>query len=342
MKHLKSIVGLIVALMLSTACNIDSDEGIFRQISKTEAEVEVGMAWILKLDGPKLYAHTAFGGLQSYNRTTKTWTRLDQAVAPVTNSMASSTGEILFTRTADGTTGLNTWFQLNGSDIPEDTGVDRAVVTTSHHGGWELAKGDTAGSFHLYRDAAAAAAQADLHTLFSPYPWVLVSDPETVLISGLASGSSTLYTHRLYVGGALTTVDAEIQESIVAFNYTAGDGKMVAVTSSGKVWKGTAADMAQNADSISFPTNGVAGKPIPTFIDGSGNLVFQGSSVFYSISIEGTVSQISDVYAQNLRASTFKVTSLLYDAANGDLYGGSAKNGLFVVEDLNADEVQWL
>ena len=144
--------------------------------------------------------------------------------------------------------------------------------------------------------------------------------------------------------GIFATITTPINNPIVAFAYDEISEKLVAITSDGKVYGGTKEgktfSMAAGDTTLSFLPNGITGKPIPSFIDSTGNLVIQGSSLFYSISPAKVVTQIQDSYASGLRASTFKVTSMILDGAV--LYGGTTKNGIFKVPDLNDDTVSWL
>ena len=344
MKRTLILAAILSLLAISLGCNIDAQEGIFRQISKTEAEVKVGSVELLAVDGTKYYAMSTLMGLLSYEN--NIWTRLDPATSPIARVMATSSDDIAYAPLSDPTTGTHTWYLLDGSDVPQAQAVSRFSFITTLHEGWEIAKTDSSQTeFDLYRDFGGDPVATDLETIFSENLWLLeiddaVSD-STVLVSGLQKDSTDTYVHKLYVGGAATSVDADIQDQIVAFSYNGTD--MIAVTKSGKVWYGDGTTMTEKADTtLSFPTNGIAGKPIPTFIDASGNLVFQGSSVFYSIAPNGTVTSISDRFSTNLRSSSFKVTSYYFDRTTGTLYGGTVKNGLFKVPDLAGDTVDWL
>ena len=97
--------------------------------------------------------------------------------------------------------------------------------------------------------------------------------------------------------------------------------------------------MAAGDTALSFLPIGITGKPSPSFIDSTGNLVIRGGSFLYSISPAKVVTQIQDSYAPSLRSSTFKITSMILDGT--DFYGGTAKNGIFKV-DLTDDSVDWL
>ncbi|MDX9809182.1 MAG: hypothetical protein RBT04_03420 [Sphaerochaetaceae bacterium] len=344
MKRTLILAAILSILAISLGCNIDAQEGIFRQISKTEAEVKVGSVELLAVDGTKYYAMSTLMGLLSYEN--NIWTRLDPATSPIARVMATSSDDIAYAPLSDPTTGTHTWYLLDGSDVPQAQAVSRFSFITTLHEGWEIAKTDSSQTeFDLYRDLGGAPVATDLETMFSENLWLLEIDDAvsaaTVLVSGLQKDSTDTYVHKLYVGGAATSVDADIQDQIVAFSYNGTD--MIAVTKSGKVWYGDGTTMTEKADTtLSFPTNGIAGKPIPTFIDASGNLVFQGSSVFYSIAPNGTVTSISDRFSTNLRSSSFKVTSYYFNRTTGALYGGTVKNGLFKVPDLAGDTVDWL
>jgi len=168
------------------------------------------------------------------------------------------------------------------------------------------------------------------------------------LVTGLKAGTNDEYTHVLYddsgVFATITTTGTVMNSPVVAFAYDEASTNLVAITSDGKVYGGTksgaAFSMTASDSTVSFLVNGIAGKPIPSFIDSAKNLVIQGSSLFYSISPTKVVTQIQDRYASGLRASTFKVTSMILDGAV--LYGGTTKNGIFKVPDLNDDTVSWL
>ncbi|MDD2405633.1 MAG: hypothetical protein PHU24_04155, partial [Sphaerochaetaceae bacterium] len=168
-----------------------------------------------------------------------------------------------------------------------------------------------------------------------------------VLVTGLAADSTSnniKYSHVLYdSSGIFATITTPINNPIVAFAYDENSTKLVAITSDGKVYGGTKSgttfSMAAGDTTLSFLPNGITGKPIPSFIDSTGNLVIQGSSLFYSISPAKVVTQIQDSYAPSLRSSTFKITSMILDGT--DFYGGTAKNGIFKV-DLTDDSVDWL
>ncbi|MDD4260418.1 MAG: hypothetical protein PHP38_11295, partial [Sphaerochaetaceae bacterium] len=248
-----------------------------------------------------------------------------------------------------------TWYKLDGSDQPRAQNLDRQpiVIGTSVYGGWELAAGTSSGSFDLYRDLTTKVV-ADLHNTFAAYPWLIAQDTTAggiVLVTGLAADSTSnniKYSHVLYDSSGIfatitTPINKPINNPIVAFAYDENSTKLVAITSDGKVYGGTKSgttfSMAAGDTTLSFLPNGITGKPIPSFIDSTGNLVIQGSSLFYSISPAKVVTQIQDSYAPSLRSSTFKITSMILDGT--DFYGGTAKNGIFKV-DLTDDSVDWL
>ena len=347
MKHIAQIVIIIAVLLTFIGCNMDASEGIFRQISKSEPIVDVGMTTILKIanSGTTIYALTSKGGLVRYDVDEKKWYRLDDET-PISHVLVASNGTDIMYTVYNGTT----WYKLNDSDNPIAQNLSRQVITTSLYGGWELSRGTASGSFDLYHDLTTKVV-ADLHNTFAAYPWLIAQDTTAggiVLVTGLAADSTKnniKYSHVLYdSSGIFATITTPINNPIVAFAYDEISEKLVAITSDGKVYGGTKEgktfSMAAGDTTLSFLPNGITGKPIPSFIDSTGNLVIQGSSLFYSISPTKVVTQIQDRYASGLRASTFKVTSMILDGAV--LYGGTTKNGIFKVPDLNDDTVSWL
>jgi hypothetical protein len=329
---------------------MDASEGIFRQISKSEPIVDVGMTTILKIanSGTTIYALSSKGGLVRYDVVTKQPVRLD-GESPISQVLVGSNGTDIMYTVYNGTT----WYKLDDSDNPIAQNLPpRQVITTSLYGGWELSRGTASGSFDLYHDLTTKVV-ADLHNTFAAYPWLIAQDTKEaggiVLVTGLAADSTSnniKYSHVLYdSSGNFTTITPSINNPIVAFAYDKNSEKLVAITSDGKVYGGTKSEsgttfiMAAGDTTLSFLPNGITGKPIPSFIDSTGNLVIQGSSLFYSISPAKVVTQIQDSYAPSLRSSTFKITSMILDGT--DFYGGTAKNGIFKV-DLTDDSVDWL
>lgn len=348
MKHIAIILMILSMLAAFIGCNMDATEGIFRQISKSEPIVDVGMTTILKIanSGADIYARTSKKGLVRYDVDEKKWYRLDDET-PISHVLVASNGTDIMYTVFDETT----WYKLDGSDQPIAQNLDRQpiVIGTSVYGGWELAAGTSSGSFDLYRDLTTKVV-ADLHNTFAAYPWLIAQDTTAggiVLVTGLAADSTSnniKYSHVLYdSSGIFATITPSINNPIVAFAYDENSEKLVAITSDGKVYGGTKSGttfiMAAGDTTLSFLPNGITGKPIPSFIDSTGNLVIQGSSLFYSISPAKVVTQIQDSYAPSLRSSTFKITSMILDGT--DFYGGTAKNGIFKV-DLTDDSVDWL
>ena len=344
MKHIAQIVIIIAVLLTFIGCNMDASEGIFRQISKSEPIVDVGMTTILKIanSGTTIYALTSKGGLVRYDVVTKQPVRLD-GESPISQVLVGSNGTDIMYTVYNGTT----WYKLDDSDNPIAQN-SRQVITTSLYGGWELSRGTASGSFDLYHDLTKVV--SDLNSTFSTYPWLIAQDTTAggiVLVTGLAADSTSnniKYSHVLYdSSGIFATITTPINNPIVAFAYDEISKKLVAITSDGKVYGGTKSgttfSMAAGDTTLSFLPNGITGKPIPSFIDSTGNLVIQGSSLFYSISPAKVVTQIQDSYAPSLRSSTFKITSMILDGT--DFYGGTAKNGIFKV-DLTDDSVDWL
>ena len=344
MKHIAQIVIIIAVLLTFIGCNMDAGEGIFRQISKSEPIVDVGMTTILKIanSGTTIYALTSKGGLVRYDVVTKQPYRLD-GESPISQVLVGSNGTDIMYTVYNGTT----WYKLDDSDNPIAQN-SRQVITTSLYGGWELSRGTASGSFDLYHDLTKVV--SDLNSTFSTYPWLIAQDTTAggiVLVTGLAADSTSnniKYSHVLYdSSGIFATITTPINNPIVAFAYDENSTKLVAITSDGKVYGGTKSgttfSMAAGDTTLSFLPNGITGKPIPSFIDSTGNLVIQGSSLFYSISPAKVVTQIQDSYAPSLRSSTFKITSMILDGT--DFYGGTAKNGIFKV-DLTDDSVDWL
>ncbi|MDD4842211.1 MAG: hypothetical protein PHH80_09750 [Sphaerochaetaceae bacterium] len=349
MKHIAIILMILSMLAAFIGCNMDATEGIFRQISKSEPIVDVGMTTILKIanSGADIYARTSKKGLVRYDVDEKKWYRLDDET-PISHVLVASNGTDIMYTVFDETT----WYKLDGSDQPiaQNLGRQPIVIGTSVYGGWELAAGTSSGSFDLYRDLTTKVV-ADLHNTFAAYPWLIAQDTTAggiVLVTGLKAGTNDEYTHVLYddsgVFATITTTGTVMNSPVVAFAYDEASTNLVAITSDGKVYGGTksgaAFSMTASDSTVSFLVNGIAGKPIPSFIDSAKNLVIQGSSLFYSISPTKVVTQIQDRYASGLRASTFKVTSMILDGAV--LYGGTTKNGIFKVPDLNDDTVSWL
>ncbi|MFA6765043.1 MAG: hypothetical protein WCR75_10405, partial [Sphaerochaetaceae bacterium] len=129
MKHIAQIVIIIAVLLTFIGCNMDASEGIFRQISKSEPIVDVGMTTILKIanSGTTIYALTSKGGLVRYDVETKQPVRLD-GESPISQVLVGSNGTDIMYTVYNGTT----WYKLHGSDKPIAQNLPpRQVITTS-------------------------------------------------------------------------------------------------------------------------------------------------------------------------------------------------------------------
>ncbi|MCK9287190.1 MAG: hypothetical protein M0P29_06485, partial [Sphaerochaetaceae bacterium] len=200
MKHIAQIVIIIAVLLTFIGCNMDASEGIFRQISKSEPIVDVGMTTILKIanSGTTIYALTSKGGLVRYDVVTKQPVRLD-GESPISQVLVGSNGTDIMYTVYNGTT----WYKLDDSDNPIAQNLPpRQVITTSLYGGWELSRGTASGSFDLYHDLTKVV--SDLNSTFSTYPWLIAQDTTAggiVLVTGLAADSTSnniKYSHVLY------------------------------------------------------------------------------------------------------------------------------------------------
>lgn len=341
MKIKSLFILVLVPLLLFTACNSDASEGIFRQISKSEKEVYVGKVDLLKVDSNgDIYALTADGGLQKYIPTTKTWTRLDGGQESVARALVTQTGDVYYTHYPTGTPRKHEWLKEDQST----TGVTRFVLNTSAHGGWELAKDDESASpYYLYLNLNPAPVEGtDLSSWFSYPPELLESENNALLLTGVDTADSSKYLHKLWTGAwhDLTLV-GNSSEAVVAFSFVNAK-QMVAITASGKIYQGSNEDykLTDSGQSLTLQTYGSSGKPVPTFLIGD-MLWMQGETEFYKIDrTNGTLTKISDKFAPNLRSHTFKVTSWL--VVGTEVYGGTAKNGIVKISNLDGESVKWL
>jgi hypothetical protein len=173
------------------------------------------------------------------------------------------------------------------------------------------------------------------------FPWIIAQDNNIILVSGRTLNDSDVYAHTMFnlnIDNNPIPISG-ISNPIVAFHF---DGtNYIFVASDGKVYKGTAPNALTTADTITFPVDGITGKPIPTFF-ANNKLYLQGTSAFYAINMTGTIDTIDEGFATNLRSTSFKVTSFIYDDVNDVLYGGTSKNGIFKVPSLAGDTVDWL
>jgi len=336
-----SLLVMLVAL-LAAGCNLDADEGLFRQISKSEPVVDVGRITLLDINGNDIYALTSYGGLQKYDTITKNW--LTNSIRPAISAndsnpiikanFNSNTDKFHFTTTAlEGEN--NNLYSYVSSANPAVELVSSAL---------QVIQMDPTVNLMLSKSVAGLKVrsidtQTDKFTItgYLDFPWMIAQNDTLVLISGRTAADPEVYAHTLFNttdnAVAITGIDAPI----VAFHF---DGThYIFIASDGKVWKGTNPVGLTTSETISFPVDGITGKPIPTFF-ADDKLYIQGTSAFYAIHMDGTVDTIEDGFATNLRSTSFKITSFLYDGS--DLYGGTAKNGIFNVPDLTGDTVNWL
>jgi len=340
MKNTLSILLLILLIVLVTiSCNLDADEGLFRQISKSEPVVDVGRITLLHIDTNDIYALTSYRGLQKYNTVTKYWlttsirpSDLDNDLNPITKANYTS-GTYYFTTMASEDDNSNLYSY--------DPSADPAVELVSS--GFQVIQMDTVSNLMLavIVDELKISPIDDQTTAFNvtgfmDYPWMIAQDENVVLISGRTVADPDVYAHTLFNSTTPVSITG-IDNPIVAFRFEGGN--YILVSSDGRVWKGTNPTELTTTETISFPVDGITGKPIPTFFYDD-KLYLQGTSAFYAIHMDGTVDTIEDGFATNLRSTSFKVTSFLYDGAV--LYGGTAKNGIFKVTDLAGDVVEWL
>jgi len=344
MKKTLSVLLLIVLVaMMATSCNLDADEGLFRQISKSEPVVDVGRITLLDKDGSDIYALTSYRGLQKYDATTKKWltTSIRPAISendlnPITKANYNNTSNTFFF-TTNALEGQNN--RLYSYD-PSTTTVnfinsDYQVIQMDPLNNLMLA--ESGGALKI----RTVDTQAEKSTIsgFLDFPWMITQDDNIFLVSGRTSADSTVYAHTMFnlnIDNNPIPISG-ISTPIVAFHF---DGtNYIFIASDGKVYKGTAPNSLTTTDTITFPVDGITGKPIPTFF-ANNKLYIQGTSAFYAINMNGTVDTIDEGFATNLRSTSFKVTSFLFDGAV--LYGGTAKNGIFKVTDLSGDAVDWL
>ncbi|MHC1693377.1 MAG: hypothetical protein AB9828_10185 [Sphaerochaetaceae bacterium] len=358
MKHVGPIIIIsIMILIFAIGCNSDVSQGIFRQITQSEKKAaDIGKVVLLTKSGDYLYCLTSNAGLQKYDTVNDTWTPLGRPSGdsnPIMKASYSSVNDcIYFTTRTDDTVASN----LYALDLSTD--VITAVSNTLKI--YEM----DAQELYFTARSSAAASDLNLYTLdvsdspvskldligldFVVYPHIMVQteNPVSILISGYDSdGANHHYVTSSDVGAEITGITSS---EIVAFHVFDGTPDvLVAVTADGKVWRGmynaltyTMAEVDSDI-SLTFELNGIEGKPIPCFFDGT-DLVIQGSSVFYSIDSTGAVDadSIDDLYGQNLVGTSFKITSYILDGTV--LYGGTTENGLFKVDDIAAETVTWL
>lgn len=340
MKKTLSILLLILLVgMLTISCNLDADEGLFRQISKSEPVVDVGRITLLDIDGDGIFALTSFRGLQKYDTVTKKW--LTTSIRP-----ASSENDTSPITKANYTSGMYYFTTQASEDENSRLYTFNPLTSTvsfmnSLH---QVVQMDPASNLMLSKSAGGLKVrtidtQADKFTVsdYLDFPWMIAQDDDVVLISGRTAADSEVYAHKLFDTADSPITITGIDNPIVAFHF---DGsKYILVASDGKVYKGDNPAGLTTEDTITFPVDGVVGKPIPTFY-ADNKLYIQGTSTFYSIDMNGTVVTLDEGFATNLRSTSFKVTSFLYDGSV--LYGGTAKNGIFKVSNLAGDAVDWL
>ena len=338
------LISLLIVLitLLGIGCNLDADEGLFRQISKSEPVVDVGRITLLDIDGSDIYALTSYRGLQKFDTLTKKWliTSIRPATAendpnPIAKANYNNTvGKFFFTTTAlEGENNNLYSYDPSANPAVEPVSSDFQVLQMDPSVNLMLSK-STGGLKVRTIDT-----QTDKFTIsgYLDFPWMIAQNDAVVLISGRTSADPEEYAHTMFNTTDTPNAITGIDNPIVAFRF---DGtNYIFIASDGKVWKGTTPTGLTTSETIAFPVDGITGKPIPTFF-ADNKLFIQGTSAFYAIHMDGTVDTIEDGFATNLRSTSFKITSFLYDGS--DLYGGTAKNGIFKVPDLAEDTVNWL
>lgn len=358
MKHVGPIIIIsIMVLIFTIGCNSDVSQGIFRQITQSEKKAaDLGKVVLLTKSGDYLYCLTSNAGLQKYDIVLDTWTPLGRPSGdsnPIMKASYSSVNDrIYFTTRTDDTVASNLYvLDLTNGVITAVLNTLKIIEMDAQELYFTARSSATASDLSLYtlNVSDSPVSKLDLIGLgFVGYPHIMVQteDPDSILISGFDStGTDYHYVTSSDVGAEITGITSS---EIVAFHVFDGTPDvLVAVTADGKVWRGEnvsstyAMTEVDDDVSLTFELNGIEGKPIPCFFDGT-DLVIQGSSVFYSIDSTGAVDadSIDDLYGQNLEATSFIITSYILD--DTVLYGGTTENGLFKVDDIAAETVTWL
>ncbi len=330
MKHIKILLILsILVILFTVGCNSEMGGiGIFKQISDSKPNVDVGAVTLLQTDGDIFHALTFEKGLQVYNVTRNAW--LENSIRPEndSNPIISASflgGSVYFATSA--LAGQNNKLYAYNTVTPgvEFKNQNYQIIQMDPSLGLMMAKKDNLLKVHAVDDLS----EKFTITGFSEFPWMIAQSSNRILITGKDAATPANYRHVLYNNGAETPI-TNIDSAIVAFHFD-GDN-YIAVTTDNKVWKGTAPDDLESSDTISFSTS-IPGKPIPTFFY-DGKLYLQGTSSFYAIAVvDGTVVELNDGFASSLKATSFVITSYLVEGTT--VYGGSAKNGIFKITGIN-------
>jgi hypothetical protein len=331
MKHIKLLLILIILVILfAVGCNSEiGGTGIFKQISDSKPNVEVGAVTLLQTDGNVFHALTFEKGLQVYNATTNAWLsnpiRPENDSNPIVNASYSNIDNSVYFITSALTGQTNKLYAYDTvSKLVSLESQDYQIIHMDPALGLMMAKKDNLLKVHAVDDLSAKFTI----TGFSEFPWMIAQNTTTILVTGRDATTPANYKHVLYNSGAPTEI-TNIDSAIVAFYF---DGtNYIVVTEDKKVWKGTDPAALESDQTLSYSIP-IPGKPIPTFI-ANNKLYLQGTSSFYAIAMDGTVETLDDGFAASLKATSFVITSYLVDGST--VYGGSAKNGIFKISGID-------
>lgn len=342
-------IAILLMIMLlsfiSLGCNTEN-QGVFKRISESVIQVDVGSVDLIMKNGNKLYANTGKSGLQSFDTVTGDWASIprseDEAVYHYTSDGTVSTDGTAFIYATGGTgsatNDLYAYDPVTASSV--DHTVDYQVIAMVPQHNLILRRTGTGGY------AVTTIAGTDHVTFATEFsetipPSIIASNPTDFIVTGKSADNSKFLHFFGSSKDALDPTDADFDDTaLVAMGI---DGtEIVVIDANGKTWQGETTDFVFDAGvSISgwpasrYPSDA----PYPVFTEGTLLYLQDGNNDFQEITIADGIAASVSKTAKPFAAKLANIAIKSYVRRGTDVYVGTMQNGIFWIDlsDFSSD-----